>query len=152
MGRAEPQLSPEMDLQICNFKMKLAVQMKPDLKWKHYDVPVAKFCNIRQSLRTNMEKREWCRRPRLLYNGTDVPLAWRGSALLSFGPSHEETERGLPDGAGREHIFGLSKSSQGNVRPYEMPPQSHDASYTGLAFLPSVSLIPSTVDILSSCS
>lgn len=78
MGRAEPQLSPEMDLQICNFKMKLAVQMKPDLKWKHYDVPVAKFCNIRQSLRTNMEKREWCRRPRLLYNGTDVPLAWKG--------------------------------------------------------------------------
>lgn len=84
--------------------------------------------------------------------GLTCPLLGRGSALLSFGPSHEETERGLPDGAGREHIFGLSQSSQGNVRPYEMPPQSHDASYTGLTFLPSVSLFPSTVDILSSCS
>lgn len=34
------------------------------------------FCNIRQSLRTNADERERCRRPRLLYNRTDMPLAW----------------------------------------------------------------------------
>lgn len=76
-----------------------------------------------------MEKREWCRRPRLLYNGTDVPLPLEGGpALLSLGPSYEETERGLPDGAGPERIFGLSKSSQGNETS---PPVSQEHKLDG---------------------
>lgn len=99
-------------------------------------------------------KRERCRRLRLLYNGTDVPLAWKGGpALLSFGPSHEETERGLPDGAGQERIFGQAKEMYVPTRcPHSLTRAPPDASCTGLLFLPSVSLTPSAVDILSSRS
>ncbi len=122
MGRAEPQLSPEMGLQICNFKMKLLYRWKPDLKWKHSDKWPSSV--IWQSLRINAEKREWCRRLRLLYNGTDVPLARKGGPSLAFPWSLLRR-----DGEGfawwswpRVHLWPIQVKPRKCIRPCETPP------------------------------